>query len=65
VADGDVLGPDEDVFDEQPQDPLAFVNVGGVGSVVGLGEESFDVSGEGEVELAVGVLGVEGADLVA
>lgn len=34
VADGDVLGPDEDVFDDESQDPLAFVDVGGVGAVV-------------------------------
>ena len=31
VPDGDLLGSDEDVFDEQAQDALAFGYVGGVG----------------------------------
>jgi hypothetical protein len=65
VADGDVHGPDEDVLDDQPEDALAFVDIGGVGPVVQLGEEGFDVGGEGEVALAVGLLGVEGVELVA
>ena len=65
VADGDVLGPDEDVFDDEPQDALAFADVDGFGAVVEFGEEGFDVGGEAEVEIAVGLLAVECADLVA
>jgi hypothetical protein len=64
VADGDVVGSDEDVFDDQPQNALAFLDMGGGGSLVQVGEEPGDVGGEGEVELAVGLLGVQGADLV-
>jgi hypothetical protein len=65
VADGDVLGSDEDVFDDESQNALAFVDVDGVGAVVEFGEEGFDVGGEAEVEIAVGLLAVQGADLVA
>ncbi|MGH4017041.1 MAG: hypothetical protein ACRDSL_24565, partial [Pseudonocardiaceae bacterium] len=65
VADGDFLGSDEDVFDEQPQDASAFVDGGGLGLGVQLGEEGFQVGGEGEVGVAVSQLGVEGLDLVA
>src|ERR1022692_1504803 len=65
VADGDFLGADEDVFDEQPQDTLAFFGGGGAGVAAELGEEAFEVVGELEVCLAVGELGVQGADLGA
>ena len=65
VADGDVLGADEDVFDDQAQDALAVFDGGGVGVVVQGGQEGLHVGGEGEVVLAVGLLGVRGADLVA
>ncbi len=65
VADGDVVGADEDVFDDQAQDALTVVDGGGVGPVVQGGEEGFDVGGQGEVVLAVGVLGVQGGNLVA
>lgn len=44
---------------------LAFVDGGDLGLAVRLGEEAFEVGGEGEVGLAVGELGVEGVDLVA
>jgi hypothetical protein len=40
VPDGDLLGSDEDVFDEQAQDALAFGHVGGVGGVAEAGEEA-------------------------
>jgi hypothetical protein len=65
VADGDVVWSDDDVFDDEPQDALARGHVGGVGAVVELGEEGLDVGGEAQVELAVGLLAFEGADLVA
>jgi Reverse transcriptase (RNA-dependent DNA polymerase) len=65
VSDGDLFGSDEDVFDEQSQDASAFVGGGGFGFVVELGQEAFQVAGEGEVGLAVGELGVQGLDLVA
>jgi hypothetical protein len=58
VADGDVVRSDEHVLDDQSQDALALLDVGGVGAVVELGEEGFDGGGEGEVALTVGVLGV-------
>src|SRR5690348_5028953 len=64
-ADGDVLGSDEDVLDQQPQDPLPFGDGGGVGGVVELVEESAEVLGEFEVGAAVRGLRVDGLDLVA
>src|ERR1039458_2628247 len=65
VPDGDLLRADEDVFDQQPQYPLAFFNVSGGGRAAQLGEEAPEVVGELEVGVAVGCLGVEGIDLGA
>ncbi|MCE7006412.1 hypothetical protein LWC34_26805 [Kibdelosporangium philippinense] len=65
VPDGDLLGSDEDVLDEQPQHASAFVGGGYFGVAVELGEEAFEVGGEGEVGLAVGELSIECVDLVA
>lgn len=65
VSDGDLLGADEDVFDQQSQYASAFFDGGDLGFAVELGEESFEVSGEGEVAVAVGELGMECLDLVA
>jgi hypothetical protein len=45
VADGDVLGADEDVLDEKPEDPLPFRGGGGVGGVSELAQESLEVFG--------------------
>jgi len=64
VSDGDLVGSDEDVFDEQPQDPLAFADGCGGGLVAQPGEEVFEVVCELEVDLAVGELRVEGVELV-
>src|SRR6266511_1695226 len=65
VPDGDLVGSDEDVFDEQAEHALAFFGGGGVGLVAQLGEEAVEVVGEFEVELTVGGLGVERLDLAA
>src|SRR5215204_2916243 len=65
VADGDLVWADEDVFDQQPQHPLAFDDGRSGGLCAEAGEELFEVVGELEVDLAVGELGVEGGDLVA
>src|SRR3954447_5192271 len=62
VPDGDLLGSDEDVLDEQFEHAAAFVDGGGRGRGMQLGEEALQVGGEGEVGLAVGELGVEGVD---
>src|SRR5450755_4790551 len=59
VPDGDLLRADEDVFDEQPQHPLAVLDGGGGGVAAQLGEEAFQVAREGEVCILVGGLGVE------
>ena len=64
MADGDLLGSDEDVLDEGAQDALAVLGGGGGGVPAEPGEESFEVVGEPEVSVAVGGLGVEGGDLV-
>jgi hypothetical protein len=58
VADGDLLGSDEDVFDEQPQDALPLGGAGGGGLAAQLGEEAVEVVGELEVGVPVGGLGV-------
>jgi hypothetical protein len=58
VPDGDLLGSDEDVLDEEFEHPAAFVDGGGLGPGVQLGEEAVQVGGEGEVGLAVGELGI-------
>jgi hypothetical protein len=63
VPDGDLLRPDEDVLDEQPEHFLAFFGAGGVGAGGQPGEEAFDVVGEFEIGVAVGCLGVEGVSL--
>src|ERR1022692_959170 len=65
VPDGDLLWADEDVFDQEPQDALAFFDGRGGGPGVQLGEEAFEVAGELEVGVAVGELGFQGADLGA
>jgi hypothetical protein len=65
VPDGDLLGSDEDVLDEQLEHSAAFVDGGGLGPGVQLGEEAVQVGGEGEVGLAVGELGIQCVDLVA
>src|SRR5260370_29083809 len=54
VPDGDLLGSDQDVLDEQAQHPLAFFGAGGAGVAAQLGEEAVEVIGELEVGLAVG-----------
>ena len=64
VADGDLLGADEDVLDDGAQDPLAVLDGGGGGAAAEPGEEALEVAGELEVGVAVGGLGVEGGDLV-
>jgi retron-type reverse transcriptase len=65
VADGDLLRPDEDVFDQQPEYPLAIFYGGFGGAVAQPGQEAFQVIGELEVSIPVGGLGVEGVDLPA
>ena len=65
VPDGDLLGADEDVFDQQPQHALAFGDAGVLGVVVELGEEAFQIAGELGVGLAVGELGIDGGGLAA
>src|SRR6266536_2181578 len=63
VTDGDLVGSDEDVFDDQPQHALALLDAGHVGLVAQLGEEAVEGVGEFEVQLTVGELGVERLDL--
>jgi hypothetical protein len=65
VPDGDRLGPDQDVLDQQPQHALAVFNRGGGGAALQPGQEAFEVVGELEVGVAVGGLGVQGVDLAA
>ena len=65
VPDGDLLRADEDVFDEQPQHPLAVLDGGGGSAAAQLGEEAFQVAGECEVGVPVGGLGVECVELAA
>lgn len=65
VPDGDLLGADEDVLDEEPQDTLALGDLGCLGVVAELGEEAFEVVGELEVGITVGELGVQRVELAA
>src|SRR5215208_2064958 len=60
VADGDLVGPDKDILDKEPQDSLALGDRRGSGLVTEAGKEVFEVVGELEVDLSVGELGVEG-----
>src|SRR5664279_5969221 len=60
VSDSDLVGADEDVFDEQSQDALAFGDGDGAGLGAQSGEEAFDVVGEFEVDLPVGELAFAG-----
>src|SRR5262245_58470016 len=53
VADGDLVGADEHVFDEQAQDALAFGDGRCGGLAAQPGEEVFEVVGELEVDLPV------------
>ena len=64
VSDGDLVGADEDVLDEQTQYALPFGH--GCGSSVATqpSEEVFEVVGEFEVDLPVGELGVKRVELV-
>src|ERR1035441_2392129 len=64
VADGDLLGADENVLDEGAQDALAVLGGGGGRVDAEPGEEALEVVGQFEVGVAVGGLGVEGGDLV-
>jgi hypothetical protein len=54
VPDGDLVRADEDVFDEQPQDPLTFGDVGCGGLVFQSGKEVLNVVGEGQIDFPVG-----------
>ena len=65
VSDGDLVGSDEDVVDEQSEHPLALLLRGDLGIGVELSEETLQIGGEGEVGLAVGELGIESVNLVA
>ena len=65
MADGDLVGADEDILDEQPQDTLTFGSGRGAGLVFQAGEEVLDVVGEGEVDLSVSELAIKGAALLA
>ena len=65
VADGDLVGADEHVLDEQAQDPLALGDGRGGGLAAQPGEEVFEVVGELQVDLSVGELAFKGIDLVA
>src|SRR3954469_21009114 len=65
MPDGDLVGADKDVLDEQPQDALTFGNGGGGGLGAQVGEEVLEAVGELKVDLAVGQLGVEGLNLLA
>ncbi|WP_312026400.1 reverse transcriptase domain-containing protein [Rhodococcus aetherivorans] len=65
VSDGDLVGPDQDIFDQQAQDTLTFSDGGDLRLVVELGEEPLEVGSEREVGLTVGELTVERVDLIA
>ena len=65
VSDGDLVGSDEDVLDEQSEHPLALVHRGDLGVGVELSEKTLQIGGEGKVGLAVGELGIESMNLVA
>ena len=53
VSDGDLVGSDEDVLDEQSEHPLALLHRGDPGIGVELSEKTLQIGGEGEVGLAV------------
>jgi hypothetical protein len=65
VSDDDLVGSYDDFFDEQAWHSLAVFDGSGGGLVVELGEESFEVFGEGEVGVAIDELGGECVEFVA
>src|SRR5437879_5865413 len=64
VADGEFLWSDEDVLNDGAQDSLPVLGGGGGRVLPESCEEALEVSGELEVGVAVGGLGVVGGDLV-
>src|SRR5437899_8861227 len=64
VADGEFLWSDEDVLNDGAQDVLAVLGGGGGRVLPESCEEALEVSGEPEVGVAAGGLGVEGGELV-
>jgi hypothetical protein len=65
VSDDDLVGGDENVFDEQPQDALTFRSGRSGALVFQSGHEVLDVVSQGGLDRAVGELGVEGIALLA
>ncbi|MFJ8142399.1 hypothetical protein [Streptomyces sp. NPDC096013] len=65
MPDGDLLGADEEVLGEKPQDTLTLGDFGCLGVVVELGEEAFEVVDKLEVGITVGELGVQRVELAA
>ena len=61
VADGDLVGSDEDILDEEPQDSLAFGDRRGSGLVTEAGEEVLEVVGDQRLEERPAV--VRGVDM--
>jgi hypothetical protein len=53
MPDGDLVGADEDVLDDQSEHVLAFGEVAGRGAVLQAAEESFEVVGQSQVGVAV------------
>ena len=47
------VGPDLDLFDDQPQDALAIGDPQGLRGLVELGEKAFEALGERDVRLGV------------
>jgi hypothetical protein len=64
VADGELVGSDEDVLDDGAQDALAVFDSGGGRVLPEPFEEALEVAGQFQVGVAVGGLGVECGDLV-
>ena len=64
MSDGDLVGSDEDVLDEQSEHPLALLHRGDLGIGLELSEKTLQIGGE-VVGLAIGELGVESVNLVA
>jgi hypothetical protein len=63
VLDEDRVGPNLDLFDDQPEHSLTIGNPEGLRGIMELGEKAFEALGECDVRFGVEELGFQGGEL--